>query len=161
MVYKLGLWKIEWKKMNAVFLQQWTLCNLAKFHYISFSHACCGRVQGRVGTLEEKRFASRALVKYTTIHKYMTIPGIYIYISKYNPISGYLTGTHPNCWQLILQITTAYYCFWVLAPIFVVIHIFSTSTTCFQVPTMSVSCFWAQEHVFKHLELFSKLTAYF
>ena len=31
-------------------------------------------VRGCMGTLEEKRFASRALVKYTTIHKYMTIP---------------------------------------------------------------------------------------
>ena len=67
-VFKLGLWEMEWKKMNAVFPHRRTLCTLAKFHHMCFSCACCAGAGGSMGTLEDRQFASWALVKYTTIY---------------------------------------------------------------------------------------------
>ena len=45
-------------------------------------------------------------------------------------------------------------CFWTVAPISVVVHMFPTPTTHFHTFATPIDCLWAQEYVFEHPDLF-------
>ena len=49
---------------------------------------------------------------------------------------------------------TISHCFWTVAPISVVLQMFSIPTTHFHTFATPIDCLWAQEYVFEHLDLF-------